>query len=510
LVKAAHGVGKTHVVGGLVNWYYDVFPSATVITTAPTYPQVEKLLWGEIRSQRTTEPAAQIIQIKDPIDPLHYAVGRSPSKRSGRDEFGSQAFQGTHSDHLLVVFDEGAGVSDDRWQVIDGLIVGTQNKFLVIGNPVVTSGPYFEAARDPRWHVIEISALDHPNIAAGLKGLPDVVPGAVSLSWVEDKLANEFWCEQLGEPADAEQRARWMLDGAFEFPPESDEWYQPAAVAEARMLGKFPSSPTNTIWNVHWLDAAQNRVLGWKPGEPWEIGVDVARYGDDSTSVHSRRGPCSITHDTWRKLTTMETAGRVMNILRSQTSIFGEDDLPRRIILRVDTTGGDVGSGVVDRLREMLVDFGNVEIQDIGAAEKPFDARKYKNKRSELWFTAASWGQEGLLDLTRLPPRRVEIISAQLTASKYSYDSQGKRVVEPKKEVKERIGRSPDDADAYNLAYYAQGREYQSVNYGDTHALKKQNAWAGVGGEVARWGDQGSGGPTRAWAVGTSTRRRFS
>jgi hypothetical protein len=509
LVKAAHGVGKTHGVGGIVNWYFDVFPRSTIVTTAPTFPQVEKLLWGEIRAQRTTQPTAGVTQIKDPTDPLHYAVGRSPSKRSGRDEMGSQAFQGTHSENLLVVFDEGAGVSDDRWAVVDGLIVGTENKFLVIGNPVVTSGPYFEAARDPRWHVIEISALDHPNIEAGLKGEPDVVPGAVSLAWVEDKLANEFWCEYLGEPEDDEQRARWMLDGAMEFPPGEDIWYQPSAIAEARILGRFPSQPTNSVWATTWLDAAEEKRYGWDPGDPWEIGADIARFGDDSSAVHTRRGACSLTHDTWRKMNTMETARRIVGILANQEQIFGPDDLPQRIIIRIDTTGGDVGVGVADRLYELLEPYGNVEVQTIGAAERPFNIRKYQNKRSEIWFTAASWGQSGMLDLHRIPKRKREVLVAQLTSVKYKYDAQGKRVVEPKKDVKERIGRSPDDADAFNLAYYVRGKEYSTVDY-QSEDLRKEKTWAGPDGGQS-WVNNAQGeGKTRQWAVGTSARRRFS
>ena len=497
-------------MGGLVNWYYDVFAESTVITTAPTFPQVEKLLWGEIRAQRRTLPTAGVTQITDPANPRHYAVGRSPSKRTGRDEFGSQAFQGAHAEHLLIVFDEGAGVSDDRWQVIDGLIVGTQNKFLVIGNPVVTSGPYYDAARDPRWHVIELSALDHPNIAAGLKGLPDLVPGAVSLTWLQDKLDNEFWCELLGKPVDAEQRDAWLLDGAFEFPPEEDTWYMPSAVAEARILGRFPSKATNTVWSAIWLEQAEKRVLGWVPGEPWEIGVDVARFGDDATCVHSRRGNCSVTHNTWRKMSTMETAGRVWNIIQSQHAIFGED-IPTRIILRIDTTGGDVGTGVVDRIRELIAEFGipNIELHAIGAAERPYNPRVYQNKRSEIWFTAATWGQSGQLDLTRIPVRKRDILISQLLASKYAYDSQGKRVVEPKKDIKERTGRSPDDADAFNLAYYSRGREYQTADYtAQAAGLTKANQW--VGPDTRSWAHSEGSSPTRSWAVGTSARRRFS
>lgn len=512
LVKAAHGVGKTFLMGGLVNWYYDVFPQSITVTTAPTFPQVEKLLWGEIRSQRTRPPVSGVTQIVDRgniKDSKHYAVGLSPSKRTGRDEMGSQAFQGTHAKHLMVVFDEGAGVSDDRWTVVDGgLIVGTENKFVAIGNPVVTSGPFFEAARDPRWHVIEMSALDHPNIAAGLRGNPDVIPGAVSLLWVEDKLANPFWCELLGEPESAEERKAWLLDGAFEFPPERDVWYQPGAEAEARMLGRFPSNPTNSVWSSAWLDQARERRLTWVPGEPWEFGIDVARFGDDATCVHTRRGTCSITHDTWRKMSTMATVGRIINILNSQVDIFGPDDLPTSIIIRVDTTGGDVGTGVADRLAEQLELYHNVDLITIGAAERPYNIRKYQNKRSEIWFNAATWGQSGELDLTRIDQRKFEVLTAQLTASKYKYDSQSKRVVEPKKDVKDRIGRSPDDADAYNLAYYTRGREYVNVDYGSaSNDLRKTNVWVGPEASPS-WGRDIQ--RTRSWAVGTSTRRRFS
>ena len=43
---------------------------------------------------------------------------------------------------------------------------------------------------------------------------------------------------------------------------------------------------------------------------------------------------------------------------------------------------------------------------------------------------------------------------AQLTAPKYKLDSRGRVKVEPKADTRERLGRSPDDADALLLAYY--------------------------------------------------------
>ena len=44
LVKASHKVGKTHLAGGLVNWWYDVFDPGLALTTAPTDLGVRDLL----------------------------------------------------------------------------------------------------------------------------------------------------------------------------------------------------------------------------------------------------------------------------------------------------------------------------------------------------------------------------------------------------------------------------------------------------------------------------------
>ena len=42
----------------------------------------------------------------------------------------------------------------------------------------------------------------------------------------------------------------------------------------------------------------------------------------------------------------------------------------------------------------------------------------------------------------------------QLLAPTWDPDKSGRRKVEPKEDTKEKLGRSPDDADAMNLAYY--------------------------------------------------------
>jgi len=469
LVQAPFGVGKTHVAAGLTNWWFDTQDGSVVLTTAPTFPQVRDLLWRQVRSQRKTKPDADTVQIVDPDNPLHYAIGRSPQRRAGTDDLGSQAFQGTHAKKLLVIFDEAAGVGPDRWATAESLIVGSDNKMLVIGNPIVTSGPFFTAARDGRWHVIRISGLEHPNIAAGLAGEPEPFPGAVSLNWLMDKLNNNYWCKRLGQPAVDEERETWKTAGAFEFPPGSDEWYQPTPVGEAKILGRFPSWSTDTVWSAAWLEAAFVRVMDLVD-TILQIGIDVARFGDDSTSLHGRQGPCSLVHETWAKTGLMETVGQAKHHIDDLRASYH----PPKTIVRVDI-GGGLGAGPAERLEELYRGDADVIIEGVDPASKPIDDEKFINRRSELWFQGAALGEVGTLDLSRLPKSVQDELLAQLTAPKFKYDSQSRQVVESKDDLKKRIGRSPDDADAFNLAYASGDPVDWSAMKSDD--LRRQSTW---------------------------------
>src|SRR5215212_7207355 len=80
LVKACHNVGKTHIGGGLVNWWFDCYAPSITLTTAPTKRQVNDLLWKEVRSQRKgrggfTGPRAPRLQWSE----THFAHGFTAS-----------------------------------------------------------------------------------------------------------------------------------------------------------------------------------------------------------------------------------------------------------------------------------------------------------------------------------------------------------------------------------------------------------------------------------------------
>ena len=451
-VKASHSVGKSFLAGGLVNWFFDCFNPGLCITTAPNASQVRDILWKEVRIQ-CPEDLRDALLPKAPrmeTSPDHFAVGYTARSDSG--------FQGRHEEFVFIVFDECVGVEAAFWDAAEGMMVGPACYWLALCNPTDTSSRAFEESKNTgTWHVIEISALDHPNIAADLRGVRPPFPKAVRLEWIEGRL-NE-WCDPI--PA-GDRRA-----GDVEFPPASGQWYRPGSLFESRVLGRWPSQGSTSVWSDAAWQAAQV-PRGFDAAAPLVLSCDVARFGDDFTTIMGRRGPCIVHHETHNGWSTVQTAGRLKQLAREfggggngMDGSYGFD--PRRVAIYVDDDG--VGGGVVDQ-------GDDYQFVPISGASRAIEATGYPNRRSELWFVTvgralskdgragSGFGDMGL-DLSRLSAQSRNLLRGQLMTPTWKLDAQGRRVVEPKSETKRRIGRSPDDADALNLLF-AQGAELRS------------------------------------------------
>ena len=142
------------------------------------------------------------------------------------------------------------------------------------------------------------------------------------------------------------------------------------------------------------------------------------------------------THNGWDN---KEIAGRLKQLCR-EFAREGKD--LQGVVCLID----DVQGGVIDQADG----FAFVEVNSAARAREP---EGYPNKRSELWFAAAGRASEGRMDLSRLSEESRGLMRRQLLGPTWKVDSHGRRVVEPKSETKKRLGRSPDDADALNLAY---------------------------------------------------------
>lgn len=422
LVKASHGVGKTHLAAGLVNWHYDLFDPGETLTTAPTVRQVTDVLWKEVRRQRKGRQGLLPKEPRMESSADHYALGYTASD--------SESFQGRHSDRMLIVFDECVGVEAGFWNASEGMMSGGQSAYhLAICNPTDTSSRAYEEEQKGKFHVMTISALDHPNIAAELAGEPAPYPNAVRLQWVQDRVRE--WCEPL---AQGDHQA-----GDIEWPPQSGKWHRPGPLFESRVLGRWPSQGSTSVWTeAIWEYAIKQQAI---PEEPVEIGCDVARFGDDYTTIIVRRGACALHHETHNGWDTARTAGRLKQLCGQYA---GEGEDPRRVCVKIDDDG--VGGGVTDQADGYRF-FG------CSGANRALEPAGYPNRRSEVWFVGAQLAGDNRMDLSRLSDDVRLLLRRQAMAPTWKVDSQGRRVVEPKGDTKKRLGRSPDDMDALNLAY---------------------------------------------------------
>jgi hypothetical protein len=165
--------------------------------------------------------------------------------------------------------------------------------------------------------------------------------------------------------------------------------------------------------------------------------LDVARFGDDSTTLAKRRGN-AITEPIkmWRGKDLMETCG----MIKVEWDATPGGMRPTEIL--VDVIG--LGAGVVDRLREL-----NLPVRGINVAELPaLDGHRFSRLRDELWWKAREWFEQR--DCT-IP--NDEALVDELCGPLYTVTSAGKIQIEPKAHMKRRLGRSPDKADAFCLTF---------------------------------------------------------
>lgn len=420
-VKACHSIGKTHLAGGLVNWFFDSFQPSITLTTAPGMDSVKDLLWKEVRIQRKGRPGLMPKAPRMETSADHFAVGFT-----ARD---ATAFHGRHEEKMFIVFDEAVGIEGEFWDAAEGMFTGEGCYWLVIMNPTDTSSRAYQEQESGEWHIIEVSALEHPNILADIEGRPAPFPKAVRKSFIDSRL--KAWAT----PIPAGDR----VAGDVEFPPGSGNWFRPGPLFESRVLGRWPSTGTDSVWNdALWQACLIEQIL---QEEATEIGCDVARFGDDYTSIVVRRGNCVLRWETHNGWGTDQTAGRLKQLAKEFSEEWEE---PSNILIKVDDDG--VGGGVYDQR-------GEFRFVRMNAASNALQADDYPNRRSEYWFGTAERAGEGRIDVSRVSEEGTRLIRQQLMAPKWKVDSQGRRVVEPKVDMKKRLGRSPDDADAFNLCF---------------------------------------------------------
>lgn len=408
-VKSGHGVGKSFTTSNLAAWWIDTHPAeeTMVISTAPSTRQVSAIMWEEIRKIHRKAGLAGEVQRSDRwlIDNIEVGFGRKPQ------DYDKHAFQGLHRKYLLVIIDEACGVDQWLWTAARSMATGRHNRIIAIGNPDDPTSHFAKVCRpDSDWNIIKISVFDSPN----------------------------FTGEEVPESARENLTDREYVDNM------TKEFGEGSPTYTAKVLGEFPEIDEMSTIPLGWVYRAQERWQDWersgaKISGRHLIGADIARFGGDKTAFAHRYGDVITEVEVMPGGDTTVTADRLLEH-KGATAI-------------VDTNG--TGAGVFDTIRRNGMSATPLNVGTHTSATDSTGQIRFYNLKSQ-----ATWKLREALDPNKgatlcLPPD--ERLAEDLAAPRWKNMAGGKLLVEEKKEVRKRIGRSPDRGDAVVLVNWLNG-----------------------------------------------------
>jgi phage terminase large subunit len=394
-VVGCNSSGKDWAAARAVLWWLHAHEPAKALILGPTHRQIDDIVFNEMRVAHRGAPAIDGYPLRGRvfdtaryhIDPENWARGIATN-----DEYNLQGF---HSPNLLVVVTEAHAIPKNDFDAV--LRLGPK-RVLFAGNPFITQGPFYDSHHQSRarWHQIQISAFDTPNLNGG------DIPGMVTAEDIADK---------------------------------REEWGEDSPLFIGSVKGDFPDNLDDSIvplWAA--VEAGQRQVES--PEGPVVLGVDVARSGEDKTVVIRRQG--NQARIVWRAHGSDTT--KVVGWIHNYVLEVGDVDT-------VIVDGVGIGAGVVDGLKEIglpstrVVDFVGGAI-----ARKP---KRFMNAIGECWWAMRKWYLSEEVDTDD-----DGALIGQVSGRQFEIQSDRRIKLQSKKE----LPKSPDEADALAMTFGAEGR----------------------------------------------------
>lgn len=405
VVKSGNTVGKTKTASEVVlDWMITRGPQAKVITTAPSFHQVETILWREIRQAcfKSKIPlGVEPLQTELKFSDEWFALGISTDKPVN--------FQGKHSPNLLVVIDEASGISPEIWDMVEAL---HPTAILAIGNPLEASGRFAECFTSDLWNKITISCND----CVDWQRKNGAIPGLVTLEWI-----NEM----------------------HDMHGVKSPWYR------THVLGEFPEEDEQALIQKAWVDRARKGLDadGYELDEEHEgsktriVGCDVAtKHGSNLTVIGYRYGHTVKSLTGYPRSTMTNTRDRI------------KDFYTKHEVNEMVSDADGVGESLAEILGEVYVPCNEFHG---GSGAKAMDSVKFRNLRSQFYFVIAKKFEKGLYNLKHLDDATFEILRGQLCSIRVKApDPMGRFQIETKEEMIARQIKSPDYADTFMMMEY--------------------------------------------------------
>lgn len=398
-IASGRGIGKSSLVAWLSLWMMSCHVGSSTIVTANTEGQLKDKTWGEMgkwhrlainahwfeKTSLALKPSPwfkDIIEKQLNIDSTYYyAQGQLWS------EDNPDAFAGAHNyNGLLLIYDEASGIHQKIYSVSEGFFTEkTIYRFWIcFSNPRRNSGPFFEAFHRMRrfWNKLNIDSR--------------------TVEGTDLNVYNQI-IEQYGE--------------------DSDE-------ARIEVKGEFPRRGDKQFISTEVIENARIRPLENDAYAALMMGVDPARFGDDSTVIRFRQGRNGrvIPPIKLKGADNMEVANKCAELIDKYN--------PDAVCIDAGN-----GTGIIDRLREMQYKVNEVWFGS--KSEQP----EWVNKRTEIWAAMREWLSGGCIDGDQ------ELID-DLCGPEYHFQGAGDKIMlESKDKMKSRGLSSPDNGDAFALTF---------------------------------------------------------
>lgn len=407
--RAPRGAGKTAPAAQAVLWFANVYDGTDwkAVTTAGGWRQLIKFLWPEIHKwsrairwdkldrRPYTNLELQTISLK-------LSTGEAFAVASDNPDL----IEGAHAENLLAIVDEAKAVPSKSWDAIEGYFSDPGLKMaLAISVPGEAAGRFYEIhSRAPGYedwfpiHVTTERAIE---------------AGRITEDWVEAR---------------------------------RNQWGEDSPLFRTYVRAEFAGSEDGAI-PLSWVEAA---VARWDPdyrAPLVQLGVDVADTGEDQTVIaklHGSQVGELEYHDERGAVGEgiQATVGHVWKALGR-----GKAKVP----VVVDSIG--VGAGAVGQLREKGVEVVGFNASEGTKATDSSGEIEFVNKRSAAWWNMRELLHPDNPDPIALPPD--DRLMGDLTSPKWlPITSGGKLRLEPKDEIRKRIGRSTDSGDAVVMLFW--------------------------------------------------------
>ncbi len=414
-VCSGRGIGKSALVAWLIMWMMSTRLGSSTIVSANNEAQLRSVTWGELAkwhsmainyhwfdlSATRLEPAqwfGQLIQRDLKIGLKYYYTDAKLWTKENPD-----AYAGNHNPlGILLIFDEASGIDDPIWSVAQGFFTEpvVDRYWMAFSNPRRPSGAFFNC-----FHI-----------------------------------ERDFWRSESIDSRTVEGTDKALFDKIIKIKGiDSDE-------VKVEILGQFPSQGDAQFISRSLVVEAQKRDTITDDHAALIMGVDVARFGDDSSVACFRRGrdARSIPAEKWRGLDNMQLAYRIAALI----------DKHKPDAVCIDAGNG---TGVIDRLREM-----RYKINEVWFGSKS-DEPEYANRRAMMWGRMKEWLEGACISDDKE-------LEDDLCGPNKKFARNGDQIIlESKEEMKKRGLHSPDYGDALACTFHVRVSRKDTPTYRNKH-----------------------------------------